>query len=144
MTGLARDYFILVFIASCGILQISAARSGLRGLLFFSRPLYSFFFGAVVILGSFIWFFSAANRNIPGAESRFEGAQQFAFFALAAFAALLVTLALASFVQAFFITSRTRRSSRRGPPQANPGGLETFRRMTCLQAWKANRLGWER
>ncbi len=95
LTDFGRDYFLLVFAASLGVLQLTAAYSRLYGLLLFSRALSSLLGLAAVVL-AFIWFFASEPRNVPDTASGLDGNQQALLFSAGALAALVTTLVVSS------------------------------------------------
>ena len=96
------EYFLFVFIASAGVLQLVASYSQLKGLLFFESKILSYLFALLAIGGSFGWFFGY-NHRIDTVMRRvgLEGAQQFLYFNLAAFLALVLTLIVSSVLHAY-------------------------------------------
>ena len=96
MDGFALDYFILVFIASCGVIQIAAAYSRLHGLLILARPCMSTSLGLLLTLTPIIWFFISEPRNVPDTADGLDGNQQAALFTIGAIAAIFVTLVVSS------------------------------------------------
>ena len=96
MTPFALDYFLLVFIAACGVLQMVASYRGLKGLLLLRNRRWALGLGLAVLVLSFIWFFGSAPRNIPDTAGGLDGNEQSALFTLAAGSALLFTLLLSS------------------------------------------------
>lgn len=122
MSELAWDYFLLVFLAGCGVIQIAASYSRLRGVLLLAHPWASALLGLVLVLGSFLWFFSPGPRHIPDTQGGLDGNLQAALFSLAALSAVVVTLLLSSLIN--------RRLSH------NPAswGLEALKETTYLKA----------
>jgi len=121
------DYFLLVFIAAMGVYQIAAVHAGLRGLCFFKQPIVQSFFGAAAIVAAFAWFYTKEDRNV---QHNVEGAQQLIFFLAAAILAYLVTVGLASIINA-------RASSVPGDnPRQHPAdlGIEALKAATLFQA----------
>jgi len=120
----AWQYLVFIFIACCGVLQAAAAYSGLKGLMLIPRRLPSFVLGLALVVGAFIWFFSADNRAPPAGWPVLEGAQQVLVFGVAA------SLAVGSTA---LVTSLLRR---RTDKQPNPRqeGLEALREQGYLQA----------
>ena len=96
MTPFGLDYFLFVFIAASGVLQMVASYTGLQGLLLLRNRRWAFALGFAVIVLSFLWFFSSEPRNIPDTAGGLDGNEQAGFFALAAGSALLFTLLLSS------------------------------------------------
>ena len=118
------DYFIFVFIASLGVLQIVAAHATLRGLLFVRVRPVAFLIGLVITTLAFLWFFLSEPRNISEAEGGLDGNQMAGFFAVAAGSALLITLLVSSLVS---------RSMRGNGPQST-SGLDALRETTYVKA----------
>ena len=122
MSRMALEYLLFIFVASCGVIQLAAVRSGLKGLLFFNRPLVASLFGVLAIVGASIWFFAIENRNVPG----FEGTQQLGGFSLGASLAIVFTLVVSSIARAGM-----------SPPGMESGheqGFDALRSMTYFQA----------
>ncbi|MBI4759066.1 MAG: hypothetical protein HY783_08750 [Chloroflexi bacterium] len=125
-------YVIFVTFSALGTLQLVAARYGLQGLFFFpARPRASSLAGLLTISVSYYWFFSSADRNVPG----LEGAQLTFFFSLSCLLAISITLTIGSLV------SRQPRSLR-PPAQANPpgpssAGLDALKRAGYFQLLRA-------
>lgn len=99
MEGLFVEYFLLVFIASSGVLQLAAAHSQLKGLLFFKRITLTYAFATLTIGSAFGWFFGWDNRlQEKIMRTGLEGAEQFYYFLLAAFTTLVFTIIISSIV----------------------------------------------
>ncbi len=124
MSSLALEYTIFIFAATFGVLQLAAVHSGLRGLSFLKRPLAASIFGAVVIIGAYVWFFAIENRNVPG----LEGSQQLGNFALGASLAIVFTFVVSSILR----SDTDPEHSESGQGQ----GLNVLRAMTYFQAIK--------
>lgn len=72
------DYFLFTFFASFGALQVAlSVRSSKR-----------FNLGIIIVIISYFWFFSIADRNI---STVVEGLQLFVIFAVAVLTAIFVT-----------------------------------------------------
>lgn len=124
MGKLALEYTFFIFVASCGVLQLAAVHSGLRGLSFFKRPLATNLFSAVAVIGAYVWFFAIENRNVPG----LEGSEQLGNFTLGASLAIVFTLVVSSILRANM-----------NPTQSESGqeqGLNVLSVMTYFQAIK--------
>ena len=117
------DYCLLVFLSALGVVQIAAAANGLVGLLFIRHRTASLLLGAVLVVGAFLWFFLSEPRNIPDTADGLDGNQTAGLFAVAAGAAVMLTLLASSL--------RNRRLSRQGPL---PAGLDALRETTYLRA----------
>jgi hypothetical protein len=100
MPALAGDYFVFVFLASLGVVQIAAAYAGLRGLLFLRGRCSSALLGVGLLALGFTWFFAPGPRLIPDTQGGLNGNVQALVFTLAAGSALLFTLLVTSVVNA--------------------------------------------
>ena len=120
----ALDYFLLVFIAALGVLQVVAAYSDLRGLLFIRARLVAFLAGLLTAATSFLWFFLSEPRNISDKAGGLDGNQMAALFSVAAGSALVLTLLLSSI---------RNRSMRRVGQEYN-SGLDALKETTYLIA----------
>lgn len=96
MISFVVDYFLLVFISACGVLQMVAAYKGLQGLLFLRNRYSAFGLGLAATTLSFVWFFVSEPRNSPDTAEGLTGNEQFGFFCLAAGCATVFTLLLSS------------------------------------------------
>ncbi len=99
MLTLAADYFLLVFFGACGVIQLAAAWSGLRGLLLIPNAWAGYVLGAALLGGAFTWFVLTGDPNIPGDVGGVEGSEQFGLFLAGAAGATIATLAGASLTQ---------------------------------------------
>ncbi|MXY47650.1 MAG: hypothetical protein F4Y44_11895 [Chloroflexi bacterium] len=96
MISFAADYFIMVFVASLGVIQAAASIGGLRGLLVFMHPRIARTLGIALAIGAIVWFFAVAERNINDYEGGLDSNQQGILFFLAVAAAGILTCALTS------------------------------------------------
>ena len=65
MTGsFILDYYLLVFLASCGVFQIVGAWKALTGMLLLKYRPGSFLLGLALFIASFTWFFLSEDRNM--------------------------------------------------------------------------------
>ncbi len=126
------EYSPLVFFSSLGVLQIAVARANLRGLTFFKKPFLCYLFGAVAIVGAFVWFYATGDRNAEpliriddGVKVFFGETESFASFMAGAAGALIVTILLSSLLNA-----KMPNPSQKGVPQ----GLNALKEMTFFQA----------
>ena len=87
------QYFLFVFMAVIGILQIAAIRNDLKGMSFFENKYYAYIFAVITIGGSLFAFFTWNYWSNVGI---IEGSQQFGLFVGASFLALVFTLLFAS------------------------------------------------
>ena len=124
MEDLGRDYVILVFLASVGVIQIAVAHAGLTKLLFLKRPPLAYALGLTLIIAGFMWFFWDGPRHIPDTAGGLDGNDQGARFALSALAAVFFTVVATSLLN-------HRAGSR---PPTSLDRLESLRTHTYLQA----------
>jgi len=124
VTQLAVEYFFLIFISCCGVLQFVAARRKLRGLSFFQRTISGYLFAVLAIAGAFCWFFISDNRHVPG----LEGSEVFALFIAGSLASFIFTASISS-----VINRKLRLSMGQDNPSEEPG-LDSLKRMTYFQA----------
>ena len=118
------DYLVFVFIAALGVLQMVAAYSALRGILFIRSRRLAFLSGLVTTVLAFLWFFISEPRNVPDTDGGLNGNQMSGLFAVGAGMALALTLLLSS------IRNRTMgRDSRR-----TNNGLDALRETNYLNA----------
>ena len=131
----ALDYSILVFVAALGVVQMAAARSSLRGILFLPSRLGAFVAGLALTTLAFLWFFLSEPRNIPDTEGGLDGNQTAGYFAVAAGSAVILTLLLTS------LSNRCMGGVRSLEP-----GLEAMRQTTYMRALAhaLKHLGWIR
>ena len=134
MSEFARDYFILVFVASTGVVQIAASMGRLDGLLFFKHPLLARVLGLALILAAVIWFFLSDTRNINDYSGGLDANSQARIFFLAC---------LASVAANFIVSSLVNRRMRRGDPVPE-GGLDALRRTSYLTALRDSLGYWRR
>ena len=92
------DYFILVFASVVGVIQVAAASSGLRGLMFLGDRRMAGLLGAVLAVGVFLWYILSAPRNLPDTAGGLSGNQSAWLFSAASAAAIAFTLAGSSVV----------------------------------------------
>ena len=96
MISFAADYFIMVFVASLGVMQAAASIGGLRGLLVFKNPLIARPLGIVIAIAAIVWFFSVAERNINDYKGGLDSNEQGLLFFLAVAASGMLTCVLTS------------------------------------------------
>lgn len=140
MSPLELEYFLFAFIASCGILQLAAALSKLKGLLFLGKVVGGYVLATLTIGGAFGWFFAWGNRlQEKIIQIGLEGAQQFYYFILAAFSALAFTLIASSVVNLvsaslFSLGKGKPNSTRAKQPVKAELGLDNLQEMTYFEA----------
>ena len=120
MFTFAVDYFVMVFVASLGVMQTAASIGGLRGLLMFKHPLIARPLGVGMAIAAIVWFFIVAERNINDYEGGLDSNEQGLLFFLAVATSGLLTCLLTS-----VLNMRMRRSAGvdKHPPDAGLGAL---------------------
>ena len=124
MEDLGRDYVILVFLASLGVIQVAVAHAGLTKLLFLKRTPLAYTLGFTLIVVGFTWFFWDGPRHIPDTVGGLDGNDQGWRFALSALAAVVFTVLTTS--------ALNHRTGSRA--LITPGGLESLRNHTYIEA----------
>ena len=136
MFTFAADYFIMVFVASLGVMQTAASIGGLRGLLVFKNPLVARALGIAIAIAAIVWFFMVAERNINDYEGGLDSNQQGLLFFLAVAASGVFTFILTSPLNA-----RMRRRMGNGE-RAPDAGLGAMRHSNWFQALAHNYRYW--
>ena len=96
MFTFATDYFLFVFVACLGVIQIAASFGGLKGLLILKSPLLARAIGLALPIAAFIWFFTSAERNLNDYEGGLDANVQALFFFFGGLTALAATLSVSS------------------------------------------------
>ena len=123
MFSLAVDYYLMVVISACGVLQVAASVGRLDALLVFRNSSMARAFGiALAVLGP-VLFFGTAERNINDYEGGIDGNFQGLFFILGTITALALTA---------FVTSFVNRGM--SDPTQIENGFETLKRTTYARA----------
>ena len=130
------EYTIFIFFASLGVLQLGALGGQLKGMLFFRRPALTYLFALLTTGAAFFWFFFYESRiDTIMRQTGLEGKQQFAYFCLGAFLAVVATLLLTS------LLAPLRRKA--GCARRNPGeGLESLTELSYYEAVKRSLKTW--
>ena len=121
------EYLAFTFVASCGVLQVTAAYTRRKGMLFFRSPALGYLSGILAVVVAFWWFFAADDRNVRG----IEGPGQLSYFTAAVFSAIFFTLFVSSLTGALLPFLKGR-SSRVANPRER--GLEALKETTYFQA----------
>ena len=100
MSAFAIDYFLFVFFASLGVIQIAASIGHLNGLLIFKSPILARSLSSALTVAAFVWFFATEDRNLNDYEGGLDANMQALLFVLAALAAAVVTLGVSSIFNA--------------------------------------------
>lgn len=98
MFSFTVDYYLAVFVAAIGVIQIAASMGGLRGLVFLKSRLLTRIVGASLAAAPMAWFLSSAPRNIVDHKGGLDANEQALLLALGTLTALAVTLAVSSLV----------------------------------------------
>ena len=116
-----------MFLLCTGVVQVSAAYGGLKGLMFFRNRRICAALGTGLALGALVWFFFEGGRNIPDTNGGIAGASQFGLFVLGGFMALLFTFLAASIAN--------YRNGHSGEISVDTSdGLPSLRKTTFMQA----------
>ena len=127
------DYYLLVFLVSCGVFQMAGAYKGLIGILYLKYRPGSFFLGLALAIGSFTWFFLSEPRNVPDTAQGLNGNEQFAYFFAGSGAALAFTLLLSSLINRKLSAERSE----------FPAGLDALKHCSYLRAlYRTWRIPW--
>ena len=110
MFTFAVDYFVMVFVASLGVMQTAASIGGLRGLLMFKRPLIARPLGIGMAIAAIVWFFMVAERNINDYEGGLDSNEQGLLFFLAVATSGILTCILTSLLNRRMLDSCLRRN----------------------------------
>ncbi len=132
MTGsFILDYYLLVFLCSCGLFQMTAAHKGFLGMLFFEHRPGSFLFGLVLLVASLAWFFLSEPRNVSDGGHGLNGNEQFAYFFAGSGTGLAFTLIVAS-LRHWVIGA----AGRNLPPGPDAEGLDILKEASYFHAIK--------
>ena len=128
MISFAADYFIMVFVASLGVIQAAASVGGLRGLLVFKHPGIARTLGVALAIGAIVWFFAVAERNINDYEGGLDSNEQGLLFFLAVATSGILTCVLTSLLNRRMLDSCFRRNDeeegRNGGADVRSGSLD--------------------
>ena len=125
MSELAKDYMVLVFVASLGAVQAASAYADLKGLFLVPSRRVTATISPILVVGAFVWFFSGGDRNLPDTGGGIAGPEQFTFFALMSALAVLVTYCISA------VTNMTFRDE--NLPLED--GISVLQRSTILRFW---------
>lgn len=117
----AWQYCLFVFVAVMGLVQLVAIVNGLKGMLFIRNKPVTVLLSAAAVVFAFWWFFYRDDRvNTAMRRTGLEGAQQFTVFCWTTFAALVVTLVLASLISRLVY----RRAAESDPEERTEGAYQ--------------------
>ena len=152
MFSFAVDYFIMVFVASLGVMQTAASIGRLRGLLAFKNPLVARPLGIAIAIAAIVWFFTVTERNINDYEGGLDANEQALLFFLAVAASGILMCVLTSLLNWRMADSRAggndEASLTRTPSQRERGndppepGLGALRSGAWWQALRNNYRYW--
>ena len=100
MFTFATDYYLFVFAASLGVIQIAVSLGRLKGLLLLRSRLAVRAVGGALVIAAFVWFFSTDNRNLNDYEGGLDANVQALLFFLGAATAMATTAVASSIVNA--------------------------------------------
>ena len=151
MFSFALDYYLAVFVAAVGVIQIAASAGGLRGLQLFPSRIAATVLGIALVAAAPVGFFTTATRNINDYEGGLDANEQAIYLWLGVLSAVGFTFALSSLVNI-----RMRYPARAEPPvrgepveplsngYAAMDGLEALKRTTYMRAAMNNLSYWSR
>ena len=100
MFTFAIDYYLFVFAASLGVIQIEASLGSLKGLLILKSPLIARASGLALTVAAFVWFFLSDTRNVNDYEGGLDANYQALNFIWGVLTGVAVTLVAATLVNA--------------------------------------------
>lgn len=134
MFTFATDYFLLVFVSTIGVIQLSASFGGLRGLLVFKSPVAARFLGIILVVAAMVIFFATEDRILNDFKGGLDANTQALFFFLGVMAGGAVT-----FIGSSLINIRMKDAD------ASPGsGLDALRDTNYLRALALSLRYWTR
>ncbi len=117
-------YVVWIIITTVGLLQALASYYDWPGLSYFRHDLrLGYPCAALLIAGSYFWFFSLADRNVPG----LEGWQLFSRFGVGAVIGIVL-----AFVSSSIWNRDMHPAGRSGPPAETEVGFDALRYGTFL------------
>lgn len=93
------DYLALTFVASCGVIQLAASYSGLKGLYFFKTQTLNLVAGLLLTIAAFVWFFTFEPRNLPDTGGGLDANQQATLCAAGSMLGVVFTLISSSLLR---------------------------------------------
>ncbi len=124
VASFSLDYFILVYIADMGVLQMIASRRDFRGMLLVPAPRIAFLLGFCAVVAAFAWFFASEFRNLSDTAGGIDGNRAAQMFSSASSLAVFTT---------FVFSSMINRSLGRDGQPSSPG-LDALGHTTYLRA----------
>ncbi len=127
MFSFAVDYYLMVVIAACGVLQIGASLGRLDAFLLFKNPLTARTLGVLLAAAGPALFFATGERNINDYEGGLDGNFQGLFFILGTITALAITATVTSLI-----------NRRMSAPTQIEEGIDSLNRTTYARALAGN------
>ena len=134
MFTFATDYFLLVFVSTIGVIQLSASLGGLRGLLVFKSPIVARPFGIALAAAAVVIFFMTDQRNLNDSRGGLDANTQALFFFLGVLAGGVFTFLGSSLINI--------RMNDAGAP--SDGGFDALRHTNYLRALARSLSYWTR
>ena len=134
MFTFATDYFLLVFVATLGVIQLAASLGGLKGLLVFKSPLIARPLGLALVIAGFVLFFSTDERNLNDYRGGLDANTQALFFFLGVLAGGSVT----------FLGSSVVNMRMKGTDPSPDGGFDALRETNYVRALMRSLGYWSR
>ncbi len=118
------ESILFMFCISLGSVQIAASWADLKGMSFFRYEIAGYVFGALMVIGSFIWFFATVDFGEGGPKGQHD--DQAVSVVLGGGSALLITLVLPSLM-------RLGSFCQPNEDELSVDGLEAFKENTLFQ-----------
>lgn len=134
MFTFATDYFLLVFVSTIGVIQLSASLGGLRGLLVFKSPIVARPFSIALAAAAVVIFFMTDQRNLNDSRGGLDANTQALFFFLGVLAGGIFTFLGSSLIN-------IRMNDAGAPPD---GGFDALRHTNYLRALARSLSYWTR
>ncbi len=134
MFTFATDYFLLVFVSTIGVIQLSASLGGLKGLLVFKSPVVARPLGIILVVAAIVIFFATEDRILNDFKGGLDANTQALFFFLGVLAGGAVTFIGSSLI-----------NIRMNDADASPGsGFDALRDTNYLRALVLSLRYWTR
>ena len=127
-----RAYFLMAFLSSIGVVQITVTRAGINGLSIFKKSLVNYIFGALAIVGGFSLFFATGNRSAEPLIQIHDGVKW--FFGERETLVAFVTGAFFGLIFILLVSSLSKRAIAINQPEVPPQGIDALKKMTWLRA----------
>ena len=134
MSEFIFEYYMFVFVAGLGAIQIGASVGRLKGLLVFKHPVVARIFGAALTFAALVWFFSTGERNINDYAGGIDANGQAFYAFLGSITAFIVTV-----VGTSLLNLRMGRGS--SPPY---NGMDSLRDVNFILALWRNLRYWSK